>query len=90
MEVTLTNNAGAFPAAELEIYVGHDTPATPAVTARWTETGMEISWQPITTGIHAGFIDADAVTYTVTRLNDNLTVAKDITATSVTDPPLGT
>lgn len=86
LEITLTNNAGSSPAAQLEKYVGHDTPATPAVTAWWTETGMEISWQPITTGIHAGFIDTDAVTYTVTRLNDNHTVAKDITATSVTDP----
>ncbi len=84
--VTLANKAGTSPAAELEKYFGHDTPVAPVVTAVWTGNGAEITWQPVTAGIHGGFIDASAVTYTVTRLPEGTPVATGITGTSANDP----
>lgn len=85
ISVTLANAAGTSPAAELETYAGNDTPVAPEVTATWTPQGAEISWQPVTAGIHGGFVDASAVTYTVTRLPQGTVVAEGITATTATD-----
>lgn len=85
--ITVANSVGSSPAVEITEYVGHDTPIAPTVTATLSGSDIEISWNAVATGINGGYVDADNVTYTVTRLNDNVVIAQDITTTTVTDTP---
>ena len=59
------------------IYIGNDTPAAPANVKL---TPATVSWDPVTTGVHNGYIDAAKITYTV-KINGNV-VAEGQTATS--------
>ncbi len=59
------------------IFIGNDTPAAPANVKL---TPATVSWDPVTTGVHNGYIDAAKVTYTV-KINGNV-VAEGQTATS--------
>lgn len=43
-------------------YVGFDTPLAPAGVKL---SDKEVSWNAVTEGVHGGYVDADAVTYTV-------------------------
>lgn len=58
-------------------YIGDDTPKAPA-DVTFTET--TVSWQPVTEGVHDGYIDPDAVTYNVSI--NGRTVATQIHDTS--------
>ena len=64
------------PASQV-IFIGNDTPAAPANVKL---TPATVSWDPVTTGVHNGYIDASKVTYTV-KINDEV-VAEGQTATS--------
>ena len=77
---------GAGPTAKVSVYVGYGTPAKPVVKAELTDAGIVISWEPVTKCAGQGYIDPEAVTYTVTRVNDNKVIASEISETSVTDP----
>ncbi|MDE6497098.1 MAG: choice-of-anchor J domain-containing protein, partial [Muribaculaceae bacterium] len=85
--VTLTNAAGNSPAASVTTYAGKDTPAAPEVTASYDSAAatVTISWTAVTGTVNGGYMDADAVTYTVTRYPGATVVAEDITATTATD-----
>lgn len=48
--------------AEAERYVGNDTPSAPA-NVRLSLSN--VSWDAVTTGVHGGYVDASAITYTV-------------------------
>ncbi len=50
------------------IYVGLDTPARPASV---TLSETQISWEPVTTGLHNGYVNPAEITYNV-YLNDEL------------------
>lgn len=45
-----------------EFYVGNDTPVAP-VNVKLTDA--KVTWDPVSEGVHAGYVDADAVTYNV-------------------------
>ncbi len=64
-------------AAKLTLYVGNDTPVAPAEV---TLTATTVEWSPVTTGIHSGYVEAAAVTYTV-KLNGKV-IAENISETS--------
>lgn len=61
----------------VSMYIGHDTPCAPANVELSSAT---ISWQPVTEGVNAGYVNAAEVTYNV-RLNDTL-IASGISDTS--------
>lgn len=48
--------------ASIDFYTGNDTPMPPA---KVTMNGKTVSWTAVTEGIHAGYVDAAAVTYNV-------------------------
>ena len=52
-------------------------------------TGIELSWEAPTKGLNNGFINESELTYTVTRMPDNVVVAKDLTGTKYEDNTLG-
>lgn len=64
------------PASQV-IFIGNDAPAAPANVKL---TPATVSWDPVTTGVHNGYIDAAKVTYTV-KINGEV-VAEGQTATS--------
>ncbi len=84
--VIMSNDGGNSPKAQVRRYFGNDTPSTPSVTLARDGGNFVVSWNAVTTGIHDGYVDSDNMTYTVTRHPDNITVARDIRETTVTDP----
>lgn len=69
-----------------KVYIGHDIPAAPGnPTVTEEGPGAFVTWQPVTQGINGGYIDLDALTYTVTRDPGAVVVADATTSTSLTD-----
>lgn len=86
--VSSSNDAGMSPRAKVSKYIGYDTPSAPAnVTLSVDENNLAtVTWNPVTTGINAGYIDADAVTYDVIRLGgDTTVVASGASDTTIVD-----
>lgn len=88
--VTASNAAGTGKASRLKMWVGPDVPEAPAnVTVVYDEPANKftVSWDAVTEGANGGYVDASAVTYTVTRVPadkdaDEVIVAENITATT--------
>jgi len=87
IKVYATNSVGDGPAAESEMFIGNDLPQAPQLTATMGDGTVTLSWEPVTASVNGGYIDLDNLTYTVTRMPDNHTVAAATTLTSVTDTP---
>ncbi|MDE6286234.1 MAG: choice-of-anchor J domain-containing protein, partial [Muribaculaceae bacterium] len=89
--VTLTNATGDSPAASVATYAGKDTPEAPEVTVTYDSAAATatISWTAVTGTVNGGYMDATAVTYTVTRYPGATVVAENITATTATDDLTG-
>lgn len=67
--ITLSNAVGKGPVADVAKYVGYDTPK--AVTdLTFTREGNvnKLTWTAPTEGVNGGYIDASAMTYSVTRM----------------------
>ncbi|MDE6670384.1 MAG: choice-of-anchor J domain-containing protein [Muribaculaceae bacterium] len=64
-------------ASKLSLYVGNDTPVAPAEV---TLTDTTVEWSPVSIGVHSGYVEVAAITYTVT-LNGKV-IAENITETS--------
>lgn len=74
--VELANDAGRSEVARLSYYAGYDIPAAPGnVNAAWADGKFTVTWEPVDSTVHGGYIDASAVTYDVVRLPDNVKVA---------------
>lgn len=87
--VYATTADGRGASARAAVYAGNDTPATPAgVTAVKDGDKVTVSWTAVTTGFHKGYLDASAVTYTVTRMPGATVIAEGIAATTCTDTEL--
>ncbi|MBD5250484.1 MAG: hypothetical protein HDS56_04845 [Barnesiella sp.] len=87
-EVYVSNAAGDGPKTKIKnIYVGNDTPAAPSVTATYDSAAQTatVNWTAVTGTVNGGYMNAEGVTYTVTRQPDGVAVATGITATTVTD-----
>lgn len=79
------NTSGAGPRANLSsIFVGVDTPAATTATLKYTNGNMELSWLPVTATVNGGYMDTDALTYTVKRADGSVAVS-GLTATSFSE-----
>lgn len=83
-----SNASGDGPKTKTTLFVGNGTPAKPAVTAAYANGAVTLTWNPVTTSADGGYIDPAAVTYTVTRYPDKVTIAENTSATTVTDNTL--
>lgn len=59
---TVSNEQGQGPAVEQVRYIGFDTPEAPTDVVFTTEG---VSWQPVTTTLHGGYLDTEALYYNV-------------------------
>ncbi len=73
------NSEGVGEDASVDVWVGIDLPGavTSLVAKEMADGFVEISWEAPETGVHGGYIDASALTYTVKR-NGWKEVAKGI------------
>lgn len=81
---------GSFngPAVEATMFVGNDLPKTPSLTATMAANGeITLSWEPVQESVNGGYIDLDALTYTVTRYPDGKVLAEGTRQTQLTDTP---
>ena len=82
----VSNASGDGPRTGYSWYVGVDGPAAVGdLKVETRDSKPVISWSAPTIGRNGGYIDPSKLTYTVVRMPDGVTVAKDITTTSVTD-----
>lgn len=84
-----SNTAGDGPATEFRMYVGHDDPMAPTLTATRTGNDVSLSWNAVTESVNGGFVDFDNISYTVTRLPDGKEIVKGtkaLTASDIIDP----
>ena len=82
--ITLSNASGNGPTGTITTYCGSDTPKAPKnVELSIDDSGnASLSWDAVSEGIHAGYVDASQITYTVTRMPDNTVVAENQTKTT--------
>lgn len=87
LTIAVENASGVSPRAYLNVWAGADTPDAPAEVnlSENPDGGYLISWSAVTTGVNGGWVDPEAITYTVTRMPDNVAVAENIPATSFVD-----
>ncbi|MDE6485241.1 MAG: hypothetical protein K2L14_07595, partial [Duncaniella sp.] len=68
--VSVSNAAGESPKTKVKnIFVGKDAPVAPSVTATYDAQSntATVTWTPVTASVNGGYMNADAVTYDVTR-----------------------
>lgn len=81
--VTVANEVGTSPKQRAKAFIGNGIPTAPAnVTLVYADGKMQLSWDAVTESADGGYINPEAVTYTVTRLLDNIIVAENISETS--------
>ena len=86
--VVASNEAGAGVKNRLTVWVGPDVPKAPtdvAVAEDADNHTYTVTWNPVTEGVHGGYINGSAVRYTVRRMPSDTVVATDIAETSYTD-----
>lgn len=85
-EVTMFADDIAGEPASLSVYIGKDAPARPQLYApETTDHTVALHWNPVTRSLNGGYVDFDAITYSVVRYPDHVTVAQNITETAITD-----
>ena len=85
IEVILTGGAQNESCVNnFAVWVGNDAPMAPeAVVAAAKGNELTVSWQAPTVGEHGGFVDVDALTYTVVLQPSGETIATGVKTTSV-------
>ncbi|MDE6415810.1 MAG: choice-of-anchor J domain-containing protein [Duncaniella sp.] len=83
--ITVANEAGESPKAQITAFVGADTPEATKVRASWADDVMTVTWLPVTAAVNGGYVNPEAVTYTVTRYPDGEVVAENISECSLTE-----
>lgn len=83
--VVARNSFGNGVESADSIFIGHDTPAI-VTGVKATDTGKDIllTWNPVNTGVHGGYVDSDALSYIITT-PDGITLAEGITGTEWRD-----
>lgn len=84
--VRCSNSAGAGKRVRIKTFAGNDTPKAPAPKLQRSGNAFTISWAKVTGSVNGGYMDADRVTYRITRLPDNVVVAESCSDTTFTDP----
>lgn len=86
ISVFCVNDAGEGPRASVRRFMGKDIPSTPEnITATWADGVFTVAWDPVTGCLNGGYVDPDAIRYTVVRMPDEVTVAENISETYVKD-----
>ena len=86
IEVMLSNSVGRGPKAKITEWIGPDTPLNITdVTAVWADGVFTINWQAPQGSTHGGYYDPSKISYIVTRQPDGVTIAENITLTTITD-----
>lgn len=84
--LTISGEGGEGDASQLTFWLGHDTPVAPEdVTLSFEGATATLTWSPVTRGLHDGYVEAEAVTYSVKRVNDAKVVAQGLTATKFSE-----
>ncbi|MDE6109177.1 MAG: choice-of-anchor J domain-containing protein, partial [Muribaculaceae bacterium] len=65
--VTTANATGSSPAMQVKHFVGFGTPEATEATLVYENGTMKLSWEPVTKSADGGYLDPEAVVYTVTR-----------------------
>ena len=74
----------------IRCYMGVDVPgAVQNIQIKKKGTGIELSWEAPNKGLNNGYIKESELTYTLTRMPDNVVVSTDQAATTYTDNTLG-
>lgn len=82
--VTCADATDRGEAVSIDVFAGFDIPAAPqGVVLTEADGKPQLSWQPVAMGANGGSVGR--VTYTVTRMPAQQTVAQDIAATTFTD-----
>ena len=85
--VNTKNDAGWSPLASLKQYAGFDTPVAPVAPSFANANGIStLTWTAPAEGVNKGYVDTAALTYTVVRMPDSVTVADNYAGTTFTEP----
>lgn len=87
-EIRVANAVGQSPVVKVKnIYVGNDTPEATKAALVYENGNMNLTWTPVTASINGGYLETEAVRYTVTRYAGGQAqeVAKDIAVTSFSE-----
>lgn len=75
--VRLENASGKSKKVGVQVYIGEGVPATPEVSAEYADGKITVTWEPITGAAYdRGYVDVDAITYTVVRYPDQTVVSE--------------
>lgn len=86
ISVALSNEKGTGLSASTSFWFGSDAPAgVENLSASNDGYTVTLSWDAPAVSVHGGYFNPSDVTYTVTRMPDNVVVAENIKETSVTD-----
>lgn len=86
VKITAENSVGTGAVAARVFFAGYDVPAAPGALNLKFENGKAIvNWTAPTEGAEGGTIRGP-LTYNVTRMPENVEVAKGLTATTFTEP----
>lgn len=73
ISVVIVSDAGESEPVETTVRCGLDTPTRPVITgAAVSESGcgVELSWEPVTTGVNGGVINPELIQYRITPWDD--------------------
>lgn len=84
--VILTNDAGPSPKAKTSAWIGNDIPRPlGTVTLSAADGKFNVTWPPVTAGVHNGYFNPDKVLYSVIRMPGNIAVAVKSADTSFSE-----
>lgn len=85
--VVAVNDAGEGEPAEAQAFIGRDVPTAPtaATATKIDDVTVKVDWTAPAGGKNGGWINMSTMRNTVTRQPDNVVVATNLAATTVTD-----
>lgn len=83
--VYVSNNIGDGVKSFTKRYIGADTPSAPNVFISYDEGTFHINWDAVSTSVHGGYVNPEAITYKVVRYPDNAVVENSSSLTSCSD-----
>lgn len=82
--VALKNETGRSRGVRKTAYIGYDTPLAPTVNLEYASGKFNVTWST-PAAIHNGYVDNEALTYTLTRFPDNIVVGRNLKGNSFSD-----
>lgn len=84
--VAVNSEGGGLPVSQT-VFVGRDVPVAPSGVAVESQSAsiVDLKWNPVSEGLHGGWIDAATLAYRIVRLPDNKALAEACRETSYKD-----